>query len=95
MQIVRFLKGASPFNAGEVGGVPPADAERLIRGGYAERYTPEIQTKVEPPPGEAKVEPALDTLSETPALETKVEPAPPVTRVEPPVKRRGTAAGQA
>jgi hypothetical protein len=92
--IVRFKAGAAPFNAEEVAGVPHEEAKRLIKGGYAELYTQPV-TKVEPPQVEAKVEPDLDDSTEAQSLETKVEPAPAVTKVEPPVKRRGTAAGQA
>lgn len=64
MQIVRFLKGAAPFNAGETAGVPSADAERLIRGGYAELHRPETLTKVEPPPEVTKVDPPAASVSE-------------------------------
>lgn len=39
MMAVKFIKGMSPYQAGEIAGFPEAEARRLIQAGVAEEYS--------------------------------------------------------
>ena len=37
MVIIKYLKAVPPYNVGEIAGKSPEEAEKLIKGGFAEK----------------------------------------------------------
>lgn len=75
MMTVKFIKGMSPYQAGELAGFPEAEARRLIQSGVAEEYTTKAkiaETKtVKAPPADKMVDSAPNKAKAKPKSKPK------------------------
>lgn len=62
MMAVKFVKGMSPYQAGEIAGFPEEEARRLIQAGVAEEYAvkkspekPQVDKMVNAAPNKSSV----------------------------------------
>jgi hypothetical protein len=65
--VVRFLNKSAPYNAGEVAGFAPEEAQKLVDGGLA-IFEPD------PPTKKAISEPAVHRMVETPTVKKEITP---------------------
>jgi len=75
MMAVKFIKGMSPYQAGEIAGFPESEARRLIQSGVAEEYTAktkEAESKtVKAPPADKMVNTAPNKAKTKPKAKPK------------------------